>query len=438
MPRPLPQAPRLLLLLPTATYRTAAFVDAARRLDVELTVASELPSSFETAQPERLLTLDFSHPDSAADQAAAFARRHPVAGVVGVDDDTAVVAAAIAERLHLKGNPVSAAVAARDKHLQRVELAQRGVPVPRFELHMAGEDVTRLAGSARYPCVLKPLRLAASRGVIRADDPPQFVAAFERLQKILGDAGCEMRDASASAPPASRIPHPASRSFLVEDFVSGPEVALEGLVIEGRLQVLAVFDKPDPLDGPFFEETIYTTPSRLPERVQVAVAACAQAAVTALGVREGPVHAELRYNDRGPWLIELAARPIGGRCSAVLRFEDRETGNGKREARSLEEVVIRHALGLPLPSLERERAAAGVMMIPVPGAGVLRDVRGAAEALAVPLVEDVVITAHRGQTLVPWPEGSRYPGFIFARGETPEAVEAALRAAHRRLAFVVV
>jgi ATP-grasp domain-containing protein/L-aminoacid ligase-like protein len=417
MPRP--YTPRLLLLLPTATYRTAAFVDAARRLDVELTVASELPSTFQTAQPERLLTLDFPHPDRAADQAAAFARRHPVAGVVGVDDDTAVVAAAIAERLRLKGNPVSAAVAARDKHLQRVELAQRGVPVPHFELHMTGEDVTRLAGCARYPCVLKPLRLAASRGVIRADTPNEFVAAFERVKRILEDAGCE-------------------RSVLVEDFIPGPEVALEGLVMGGRLHVLAVFDKPDPLDGPFFEETIYTTPSRLPEQVQVAVAACAQAAVTALGIREGPVHAEVRHNDRGPWLIELAARPIGGRCSAVLRFEDRETENGKREARSLEEVVIRHALGLPLPSLERERAAAGVMMIPVPGAGVLREVRGAADALAVPLVEDVVITAHRGQTLVPWPEGSRYPGFIFARGETPEAVEAALRAAHRRLVFVVV
>src|SRR5688572_31861130 len=238
MPRPPPDAPRLLLLLPTATYRTAAFVDAARRLDVELTVASELPSSFESAQPERLLTLDFPHPDRAADQAAAFARRHPVAGVVGVDDDTAVVAAAIAERLRLKGNPVSAAVAARDNHLQRVELAQRGVPVPRFELHMVGEDVTRLAGSARYPCVLKPLRLSASRGVIRADDPPGFVAAFARLKRILEQAGCEMRDAGGVEPDASRISHPASDALLVEDFIPGPELALEGLVTGGRLHVL--------------------------------------------------------------------------------------------------------------------------------------------------------------------------------------------------------
>jgi hypothetical protein len=228
----------------------------------------------------------------------------------------------------------------------------------------------------------------------------------------------------------------------VEEFVPGVEVALEGLVAGGCLKVLALFDKPDPLDGPFFEETIYVTPSRLPERAQRAIAACAQAAVAALGLGEGPVHAELRHNDRGAWLIELAARPIGGRCGAVLRFEiqeseTRETGNGKRETLSLEEVVIRHALGMPLPDLQREQQAAGVMMIPVPGAGVLREVQGVAEARAVQLVEDVAITAHRGQTLVPWPEGSRYPGFIFARGETPDAVEEALRAAHRRLKFVI-
>ena len=424
-----PYTRRLLLLLPTTTYRTAAFVEAARRLGVELTVASERPSTFEGAQPAALLTLDFAAPERAAEQAAEFARRHPVAGVVGVDDDTAVVAAAIAGRLGLAGNPEAAALAARDKHLQRLELARHGVPVPRFELHRLREDVTDLAARLRYPCVLKPLRLSASRGVIRADDPAGFVVAFERVKGILEQAGCEMRDAGGLEENASRIPHPASRSILVEEFIPGPEVALEGLVVGGRLRVLALFDKPDPLDGPFFEETIYTTPSRLPERAQAGLGACARDAVAALGLREGPVHGELRWNERGPWLIELAARSIGGRCSAALRFEAGET--------SLEELIVRHALGMPLPSLERERHASGVMMIPVPGAGVLREVRGIAAARTVPLIEDVVITAHPGQALVPWPEGWRYPGFIFARGETPEAVEAALRTAHRRLAFAI-
>jgi hypothetical protein len=413
---------RLLLLLPTTTYRTAAFVEAARRLGVELTVASERPSTFQGAQPAGLLTLDFAEPERAAQQAAEFARRHPLAAVVAVDDDTAVLAAAIAERLGLKGPPTAAALAARDKHLQRRKLAERGVPVPRFELHALGLDVTELAARVRYPCVLKPLRLSASRGVIRADDPPGFVAAFARLRRIL-----EQPDVAGCGDWA--------RHVLVEDFISGPELALEGVVTGGRLHVLALFDKPDPLDGPFFEETIYTTPSRLPGRAQAAIGDCAQAAVTALGLREGPIHAELRYNERGPWLIELAARPIGGRCSAALRFGAGDSGLGAGV--SLEDIILRHALGMPLPSLERERLAAGVMMIPVPRAGVLREVRGVTEARAQPLIEDVVITAHAGQTLVPWPEGWRYPGFIFARGDTPEAVEAALRAAHRRLAFVV-
>jgi len=436
MPRQ--SVPRLLLLLPTATYRTAAFVEAARRLGVELTVASERPSTFQDANPGGLVTLDLSDPDRAAAQARAFGREHPLQGVVGVDDDTAVVAAAIADRLGLRGNAVVAARAARDKHEQRTLLAAAGVPVPRFTLYRVDDDARQLAAGVSYPCVLKPLRLAASRGVSRADTPEAFVAAFERVSRILERAGCEMRDASVSTDPASRIPHPASRSILVEDFVPGPEVALEGLLVAGQLQVLALFDKPDPLDGPYFEETIYVTPSRLPADAQRAVAACAERAAAALGLREGPVHAELRVNSRGPWLIELAARPIGGRCSGALRFEIRERGKGKGEMLSLEEIVIRHALGMELPVLERERQASGVMMIPVPGAGVLREVRGVDAARAVPLVEEVAIVAHPGQELVPWPEGARYPGFIFARGASPEAVETALRAAHRQLQFVLV
>jgi formate-dependent phosphoribosylglycinamide formyltransferase (GAR transformylase) len=326
--------------------------------------------------------------------------------------------------LHLKGNPPRAAEAARDKHRQRELLAEAGVPVPRFELHMLAEDADTVARSVRYPCVLKPLRLSASRGVIRADNARSFVAAHARLTAILAEP-----DAAACGEP--------SRQYLVEDFVPGYEVALEGLVANRRLHVLALFDKPDPLDGPFFEETIYVTPSSMPASVQTAITRCADRAVRALGITEGPVHAELRYNERGPWLIELAARPIGGRCSAALRFGGREGGAGRDRGISLEEIIIRHALGMPIPSLERERLAAGVMMIPIPAAGTLREVGGVAEARAVPLVEDVQITAHPGERLVPFPEGSRYPGFIFARGETPVAVEEALRAAHRRLRFVL-
>lgn len=403
--------PRLLLLLPTSTYRTAAFVDAALRLSADLTVASELPSTFAGEQPERLLTLDFADPAKAAQQAAAFAQDHPVAGVFAVDDDTAVVAAHIARALGLPYISPEAALAARDKHVQRERLRAAGVPVPAFALHRFGDDLAAASRAARYPCVLKPLRLAASRGVIRANDAAEFVAAARRIEAILAsDPACAARD-----------------RFLAEDYVPGAEVALEGLVEHGRLRVLALFDKPDPLEGPYFEETIYVTPSRLPGDAQRALERCAQQAAAALGIHRGPVHVELRWNEAGPWVIELAARPIGGRCSAVLRF------GVDGDPLSLETVLLHQVLGLPLAGFVRESAAAAVMMIPTPRAGTLAEVAGQAAARAVPLVEDVTITAHPGQRLVPVPEGARYLGFIFARGATPGAAEAAVREAHRCL-----
>jgi len=396
-------------LLPTTTYRTAAFVEAARQIGVELTVASEEPSALQATSLGGLITLPLNDPQGSATEAFLFAKRYPLAAVVGVDDDTAIVAAVIAQRLGLKGNPVHAMQAARDKHQQRELLAKAGVPIPRFMLRGLNEEPAEIARTVTYPCVVKPLRLSASRGVMRADSVQGFIKAQNRLRSIV-------REPEAS--------------FLVEEFIPGYEVALEGLVVNRRLHVLAIFDKPDPLDGPFFEETIYVTPSQVPAALQKTIVDCADRAVRALGITEGPIHAELRYNERGPWLIELAARPIGGRCSAVLHFGDKGV--------TLEEIILRHALGMPIPSLQRERQAAGVMMIPIPGAGTLQEVRGVAEAKAVPLIEDVEITAHPGERLVPFPEGSRYPGFIFARGETPAVVEAALRDAHRRLEFVLV
>jgi len=399
--------------LPTTTYRTTAFVEAARRLPVDLTVASEQPSTFELARPDALLTLDFHDLDRAVQEARVFDTRFRLDAALGVDDDTVVIATAINRALGRPRNTIESAQAARDKLLQRSLLGSSGVPVPRFGLQMIGKDLETAAQRASFPCVLKPLRLSASRGVIRADTPAEFVAAVARLEAILKST-CDPEDHHAL-------------EYLVEDFVPGYEVAVEGLLVAGHLHELAVFDKPDPLNGPFFEETIYVTPSRHPQAEQADLVQCVEAAVQAIGLHEGPIHAELRYNQRGPWLIELAARPIGGRCSAVLRFGDGTI--------SLEEIVLRHAVGMPLPSLERERNAAAVMMIPVPGAGVLEDFTGVDDAKRVPGVEDVVITAHRGETLVPWPEGSRYPGFIFARGETPELAERAVREAHRRLHF---
>jgi biotin carboxylase len=405
--------PRLLLLLPTHTYRTSDFIDAACKLGVDLVCASEKPSTLEELVPEGLLTLDFADPAAAARRVADFGAERPLAAVVGVDDATAPAAAAIAERLGLRASAPAAVAATRDKFQMRQCLAAAGVPVPRFRRIALAEQPLRAARGVEYPCVLKPLALSASRGVIRANNAEQFIAAFERIGALL-----RRDDVSVTGD--------AAQYLLAEEYVPGLEIALEGLLTGGALHPLALFDKPDPLEGPFFEETIYVTPSRLPPAVQDAIRATSAAACAALGLTEGPIHAELRFNDDGPWVLEVAARSIGGLCSRTLRF-----GTGM----TLEEIILRHALGWPIATLERERRAAGVMMIPIPRAGCLQGVRGLDEAKAVPHVEDVVISAHVGQTLVPLPEGWQYLGFIFARADRPADVEDALRIAHARLAF---
>jgi len=407
--------PRLLLLVPTTTYRTEDFVEAARRLDVDLVVAAEKPNTMAAALPDHLLTLPFDDPPAAAALMREYARTRPVAAVVPVDDATTVVGAAIGQALGLRANALSAVSATRNKQAMREALARGAVRQPGFAVFSIMDDPLAIAARASFPCVLKPLVLSASRGVIRADTPAEFAAAWSRIAAILTGPDVQALGAGAS-------------KILVEDFVPGAEVSLEGMLTDGSLATLAIFDKPDPLDGPFFEETIYVTPSRLPEVTQGAVADCAAGAARALGLSDGPVHVELRINEAGPWLIELAARSIGGLCSRTLSF-----GTGM----SLEEIILRHALGWPIASLERARPAAGVMMIPIPRGGVLEEVRGLEAARAVTGIEDVTISIPRGHAVVPLPEGSRYLGFIFSRAATPVEAEAALRRAHALLDFSI-
>jgi biotin carboxylase len=404
---------RVLLLLPTTSYRIPDFLAAAERLGVDLTVASEEPSTMEPWNPSGLLTLDFDDPAASADAAEQFAKTHPVAAVLGVDERTAVVAAAVAERLGLAHDAVEAVRAAGNKGLLRRSLAESGSPSPPFRVFALDDDPRGASASVRYPCVLKPTFLAASRGVIRADDPGAFAAAWHRIAAILAEPEVALRGGASA------------REILVEDYVPGAEVSLEGLLTRGRLRVLALFDKPDPLEGPFFEETLYVTPSRLPDDLQAGCAAVAEAGCRALGLRQGPIHAELRVNEDGIWIVEIAARSIGGLCSRALRFE---TGA------SLEELVLLQALGRE-PEDERERSAAGVLMIPIPKGGVLDAVRGIDAARAIPDVVDVTISIRPGQPVVPLPEGDRYLGFVFSRAATPERAEAALREAQARLEF---
>ena len=407
---------RVLLLLPTTTYRAPDFLEAARRLDVDVTVASEESNALEGMQPAGLLTIDFRDPEACARRVVEFARTHPIDAVVGVDDDSVVAAATISRALGLPANPPEAVAAARHKGMLRRRLDAAGVPNPRSRLFLLEDGPNGAARTVTYPCVLKPTFLAASRGVIRADDPDSFRAAWRRIEAIV-------RQPDVSAKGGA-----AAKEILVEEYVSGAEVAVEGLLRAGELEVLAVFDKPDPLEGPFFEETIYVTPSRLPEATLAAVARSTEQASRALGLVDGPIHAELRINSAGPSVIEVAARSIGGLCSRTLSF-----GAGI----SLEELILRHALRREEGRTPRDPRAAGVMMIPIRRRGRLGKVSGLEQARAVPDVEEVVVSAHAGQLLVPLPEGSRYLGFIFSRAATVDRAEAALREAHAALTFQI-
>ena len=361
------------------------------------------------------IALDFRDPEGAA--AAIASSGHSIAAIVPTDDLTAEIAARASFLLELRGNSADATYTARNKERMREALHAARVPAPRvraFSIDESPERILEIANFIPYPCVLKPLLLSTSRGVIRADDPDSFVAAWTRVRTLL------------SSPKMRAVEDPAGHRILVEEFIDGPEVALEGMLSSGNLRVLALFDKPDPLDGPFFEETIYVTPSRHDAQVQSAIEGVTAAAAQAIGISEGPVHAELRIRDGKPYVIEVAARSIGGLCARTLRF-----GLGES---SLEQIVIESALGRASSDLNRT-GASGVMMIPVPGAGVLKAVHGVEDARAVSNIEDLVISVSVGEVLVPFPEGASYPGFIFARANLPEEVESALRQAHSCLRF---
>ncbi len=391
-----------------ATYRAGAFLGAARRLDLEVVVGIDLPETL-SEYWHVPLGVDFTAPQASVRTIVEYAREHPITAILAVDDGATELAALASAALGLAHNSPRAAEAARDKLLMRTLMSQGGAPCPIFRPFLLAAGPFEVAGQVTYPCVVKPRRLSGSRGVIRANNPEEFVVAFNRLKRLLLSEGYTEQD-----------------SLLVEDFIPGLEVALEGILTHGQLKVLTLFDKPDPLDGPFFEETIYVTPSRLPATVQEAIARCVTTAAASLELREGPVHAELRINEQGPWMLEIAGRSIGGLCSTILEF-----GSGM----CLEELILRHAIGQEITSIEREKHAAGVMMIPIPSAGMLKAVHGIEEAQAVPLITGVQITAKLNHSLVPLPEGASYLGFIFARGDTPAQVEEAIRQAHKLLKF---
>jgi len=400
---------KLLLIGATTGYQTRVFAEAAQRLGFELVLATDRCHVLDDPWRDHAIALRFEDPEAAA---AVLATEAHVDGIVAVGDRPAYLAALAAERLGIPYNSPHSVLVCRNKFVARRRFRDAGLLVPQFyRVAIADGPQRGAAATAPYPCVLKPLGLSASRGVIRANDPGEFDAAFRRIAALLRD------------PDILRLQDEQDRFLQVESFIEGREFALEGILIRGKLRVLAIFDKPDPLNGPYFEETIYVTPSREPDEIQRDIVRTSESAVKALGLTHGPVHAEMRVNQRGVWMLEVAARPIGGLCARVLP--------------GLEELILRHAAGEDVSSVVVTPDAAGVMMIPIPREGIYVSTEGLERAMSTPGLEDVIITAKEGQKLIPLPEGASYLGFIFARGESPEGVEQALRASHKNLHFEI-
>ncbi|MBE0612836.1 MAG: ATP-grasp domain-containing protein [Burkholderiales bacterium] len=400
---------RVLLLLPTTGYRNDDFLEAAGQLDIQIiSVANYCRRLAPSWGKGPMQSVPFDQPERALNRVLNALKRRPDA-VLAVDDSGLDLAALLRQRLGLAGNSPEAVRLTRDKLAFRRLLHDAGLNCPDF-FHLARDaDANALPQPLRFPVVVKARRLSASRGVVRADTPQAYARAVNWVRAIQAKAD---RDAAALG-------------LIVEDFIPGSEHALEGLLQDGALRLLALIDKPDPLDGPYFEETVYLTPSRLTPEQQDAIVQSVQRACVLAGLKSGPVHAEMRLNAQGVWLLELAARSIGGLCGRMLR---------PALGMSLEELILRDALQLPLPEA-RQAAANGVMMIPIPRHGLFQGVSGIEQARAVAGISDIRITAGAGQLISAPPEGASYLGFIFAQGQSVDAVDSALREAHRLLEF---
>jgi biotin carboxylase len=465
---------RVLLVATTTGYQTRAFGEAAERLGIDIALATDRCKTLDDPWRDRAIPVRFHDEEASVVAIVREAARAPFAGVLAVGDRPVIVAARAAAALGLGFHPPQAARAAHNKRLTRERLREAGLPVPWFASFGIDDPAPLRTRTVALPAVVKPLVLSGSRGVIRANTADELAAAHQRVARLLRSREVRaLREAEAA-------------SVLIEGYIPGDEYAVEGLLERGRLRVLAIFDKPDPLEGPFFEETIYVTPSRASAERQRAIESAVAAAAAAIGLCHGPLHAEcrvvrhgvrfqaekgardasgqghapaeagahvrvadapaeagahVRVTDAaaeagagardGVYVLEVAARPIGGLCARALRFTD-----GASDI-PFEELLLRHAMGEPSSAWTREAAASGVLMIPIPHRGVYRRVDGLDAARAIPGITDIRITARPDQLLVPLPEGSSYLGFVFARANDPAGVEAALRTAHARLAFAI-
>ena len=402
--------PHVLLIVPTQTYRASDFLAAAADLEIELSVASE--EELPLVAADRRVWIDCSRPEWSAQVLADHAARLPIDAIVPLDDQGVVVAARAAQLIGLPHNPPIGAAATRNKAMLRRRLAQDEISQPRFGVVERGDSPAEVASRLGYPVVFKPLSRSGGQGVIRVDRARDAEAAVRRIRRILAGAG-----------------ENPNQPLLAEEFLPGGEVAVEGLLSRGRLKILAVFDKPSPPQGPYFEETVLIAPSRLSAEILGEIDHLTRRAVTALGLKEGPIHAEFRIGRNRVSVLEVAARSIGGLCARSLRFG--------LMAESWESVILRQALGMQTPSTVRQPGATGVMMLPIPRSGRLVEVQGAAEARDTPGITDLEITIPPGGEVRALPEGDRYLGFLFAAAPHPTAVEHALRQAFAKLRIII-
>lgn len=403
---------RVLIIAPHSSYRTAAYIQAAQHLNIDVLIASEGKHSI-VSDFAKGLHIQFADQDAAFQTIVEAAEAKPFAGVMGTDDSSLELASCVAGHFGLSHNPPSAVRLAGRKDLARECLLQAQVAVPAFKRILLNHEIEHQLADIDFPVVVKPVALSGSRGVIRANNTEGLRQALQRVKKLLAAE--------------TQLESELREQVLVEQYIPGQEVAVEGMLYQGQLQILTVFDKPDLLEGPFFEETYYITPSRHSKPILQQLQEMVQQACEAYGLVEGPVHAECRINERGVWILEVAARTIGGLCARLLTY-----GTGH----SLEELVLAQAMGQPL-TLNAERPASGVLMIPIPEAGVFKRVEGLLEAQRVEGIVDIDIQIREGYELVPLPEGASYLGFIFAQADTPDEVEAALRKAHALLKIIV-
>ena len=406
----------VILIIPSASYRTGPFMNAIKKLDLKVLVISDKSQVFSGKYPDNLIIINFNHWKDKSVEISKWAKNNGLKAVIGVDEESIVLAANLSNFLNVDHNSIESVLLTKNKYLMRTELIKTGLCSPWFKIFSIYESSNKIINEISFPCVIKPTFLSGSRGVMRVNTKKELSEGIKTLNELLSLDELRKRGGKQSD------------YIMIEEYIPGKEVAIEGIVSEGKLTMLAIFDKPELLEGPTFEETIIVTPSVLTKKIQYSLLETLQVVVKALGIVKGPVHAEARINRNGNYILECASRSIGGLCSKVLEFQG---------GISLEELILRSYLGRNIEKSKLIGNARGVMMMPTEKKGILKEIGGVKDALVVKGVTDLQITVKPGEKLQPLPKGDRYLGFIFAGGNNQEFVINALKNAWSKIEIVL-